>query len=118
MSVVKIRLARGGSKKRPHYKIVVANATAPRDGSFIEKVGYYNPLLPKNHDERFVLKLDRIQEWLKVGAQPTDKVAKFIQTKGGQLPEKIQVKMDKKLAQIKAKASAPKKEAAGEAAAE
>jgi len=75
---VKIRLARGGSKKRPFYAIVIANSRAPRDGAFVEKVGTYNPMLPSDHPERVVLKEDRVKEWLAKGAQPTDRVAKFL----------------------------------------
>ncbi len=79
---LKIRLARGGAKKRPFYRIVVAENTAPRDGRFIEKVGTYNPLLPKDHPERVVLKLERIQHWLSVGAKPTDRVLRFLDAAG------------------------------------
>ncbi len=70
----KIRLARGGSKKRPFYRIVVADARMPRDGRFIEKVGTYDPRLPSDHPERIVVKTERIQEWLGKGAQPTERV--------------------------------------------
>lgn len=77
--MLKIRLARGGAKKRPYYHIVVADSHAPRDGKFIEKVGSYNPMLPKDSaTPRVVLKADRIAEWLGKGAQPTDRVARFI----------------------------------------
>lgn len=76
---VKIRLARGGTKKVPYYRLVVADARAPRDGEFIEKVGTYNPLLKKSDDNRFILKRDRIEYWLSQGAQPTERVLKFIQ---------------------------------------
>ncbi len=75
---VKIRLTRGGAKKRPFYSIVIADTRSPRDGRFIEKVGTYNPMLEKDHPERLVLKADRIKHWLSVGAQPTDRVAKFL----------------------------------------
>jgi len=75
---VKIRLARGGAKKRPFYAIVVADSRSPRDGNFIEKVGTYNPMVPNDHPERLVLKEERIKEWLSKGAQPTDRVAKFL----------------------------------------
>lgn len=74
--MLKIRLARGGAKKRPYYSIVVADSHSPRDGRFIEKVGSYNPLLKKDDPNRVVLKVERIQEWLKKGAQPTDRVAR------------------------------------------
>ncbi len=79
---LRIRLARGGAKKRPFYRIVVAESTAPRDGRFIEKVGTYNPLLPKDHPERVVLKEERIKYWLSVGAKPTDRVLRFLDAKG------------------------------------
>jgi small subunit ribosomal protein S16 len=75
---LKIRLARGGAKKRPFYAIVVADARSPRDGRFIERVGTYNPMVEKGHPERLVLKTERIQHWLAVGAQPTDRVARFL----------------------------------------
>jgi small subunit ribosomal protein S16 len=74
--MLKIRLARGGAKKRPYYSIVVADSHSPRDGRFIEKVGSYNPLLKKDDPNRVVLKVERIQEWIKKGAQPTDRVAR------------------------------------------
>ena len=79
--MLKIRLSRGGSKKRPYYTIVVANSTAARDGKFIEKVGTYNPMLPKD-GQRVTLKVERIAEWLKKGAQPTDRVARFLSQEG------------------------------------
>src|SRR4051812_12767099 len=79
--MLKIRLARGGAKKRPYYHIVVADSRAPRDGRFIEKVGSYNPLLPKDQP-RVVLKAERITEWLSKGAQPTDRAARFLGNEG------------------------------------
>ncbi|MEG3085886.1 30S ribosomal protein S16 [Sphingomonas sp. PB4P5] len=79
---VSIRLTRGGSKKRPYYKIVVADARAPRDGKFIEKIGTYNPLLAKDDEKRIVLDADRAKHWLSVGAQPTDRVARFLDVAG------------------------------------
>ncbi|HHN66665.1 MAG TPA: 30S ribosomal protein S16 [Thermopetrobacter sp.] len=79
---LRIRLARGGAKKRPFYRIVVAENTAPRDGRFVEKVGTYNPLLPKDHPERVTLKVERIRHWLSVGAQPTDRVLRFLDAEG------------------------------------
>jgi small subunit ribosomal protein S16 len=75
---VKIRLSRGGAKKRPYYQIVIADARSPRDGNFIERVGTYNPMLPADHPERITLKEDRVKEWLSKGAQPTDRVVKFL----------------------------------------
>ncbi len=79
--MLKIRLSRGGSKKRPYYTVVIADAAAPRDGKFIEKVGTYNPMLPKDA-KRVNLKVERIAEWLKKGAQPTDRVARFLAQEG------------------------------------
>lgn len=79
---LKIRLARGGTKKRPYYRVVVAEATAPRDGRFIEKLGTYNPLLPKDHADRVTLIEDRVKHWLSVGAQPTDRVLRFLDARG------------------------------------
>ena len=77
--MLKIRLARGGAKKRPYYYIVVADSHAPRDGKFLERVGTYNPMLAKDGEKpRVTLKADRISEWLSKGAQPTDRVARFI----------------------------------------
>lgn len=80
--MLKIRLSRGGAKKRPYYSIVVADSRAPRDGRFIEKVGAYNPLLKKDDPNRVVLKVERIEEWVKKGAQPTDRVARFLSQQG------------------------------------
>ncbi len=74
----KIRLSRGGAKKRPFYRIVVADTRSPRDGRFIERVGTYNPMVAKDHPERVVLKEDRIKHWLANGALPTDRVARFL----------------------------------------
>ena len=77
--MLKIRLARGGAKKRPYYHIVIADSHSPRDGKFIEKVGSYNPMLPKDGaTPRVALKVERIAEWLGKGAQPTDRVARFL----------------------------------------
>jgi small subunit ribosomal protein S16 len=79
---LKIRLSRGGSKKRPVYRIVVADARAPRDGRFIEKIGTYNPLLAKDAADRITLVAERARHWLSVGAQPTDRVARFLDAAG------------------------------------
>jgi len=79
---VAIRLARGGAKKRPYYRIVVANSRSPRDGAFIEKIGSYNPLLAKDDANRVVIDADRAKHWLSVGAQPTDRVARFLDAAG------------------------------------
>jgi small subunit ribosomal protein S16 len=75
---LKIRLARGGAKKRPFYRIVVAENTSPRDGLFIEKVGTYNPMVAKDHPQRLTVNAERVQHWLSVGAKPTDRVHKFL----------------------------------------
>ncbi|BEV09685.1 30S ribosomal protein S16 [Asticcacaulis sp. DW145] len=80
--MLKIRLARGGSKKRPYYHIVIADAAAPRDGKFIAKVGSYNPMLSKDDANRVTLKTEVIADWLKKGAQPTDRVARFLSKEG------------------------------------
>jgi small subunit ribosomal protein S16 len=77
-----MRLSRGGSKKRPYYRIVVADARSPRDGKFIEKIGTYNPLLAKDNADRIKLDTDRAKHWLSVGAQPTDRVARFLDVTG------------------------------------
>jgi len=79
---VKIRLARGGTKKRPHYSIVVSDSRAARDSGYIEKVGTYNPMLPKDAAGRVVLKTERVQHWLGQGAQPTDRTALFLSQAG------------------------------------
>jgi len=78
----KIRLARGGSKKRPFYRIVVADSRMPRDGRFIEKIGTYNPLLPKDSEERVKIDLDRVKHWMDQGAQVTDRVSRFLEAAG------------------------------------
>ena len=77
-----MRLSRGGSKKRPYYKIVVADARAPRDGKFIERIGSYNPQLPKDSAERMILDTERAKYWLAAGAQPSDRVARFLDVAG------------------------------------
>lgn len=79
---ISMRLSRGGSKKRPYYKIVVANSRAPRDGKYLEQIGVYNPLLAKDSGERVKLNEERAKHWLSVGAQPTDRVARFLDTMG------------------------------------
>ncbi len=97
---LKIRLARGGAKKRPFYRIVVAEASSPRDGRFVEKVGTYNPLLPHGHADRIVLNVERIKHWLSVGAQATDRVELFLGNAG---------LVEKKVRAADPKKSAPKK---------
>jgi len=79
---LKIRLSRGGAKKRPFYKIVVAEALSPRDGKFIERLGSYNPMVPKDHAERLVLDVERAKYWMSKGAQPTLRVAKMLSADG------------------------------------
>lgn len=119
---VRIRLARHGSKKRPHYAIVVANSDSPRDGRYIEKVGRYNPMVEKDHPERLVVNEERVKHWLQTGALPTDRVARFLSTLGlvkapafGNDPVKSQ---PKKKAQERLKAEADAREAAEAAAKE
>ena len=79
---LKIRLSRGGAKKRPFYRIVIADVRAPRDGRFIERVGTYNPMLPKDSEERIQLNEERIKHWLANGAKPTDRVLRFLDAAG------------------------------------
>jgi len=79
---LKLRLARAGAKKRPFYRIVVADARAPRDGRFIEIVGTYDPMLPKTDENRVTIKTERVQHWLGAGAQPTDRVLRFLDAAG------------------------------------
>jgi small subunit ribosomal protein S16 len=114
---LKIRLARGGAKKRPFYSIVVADSRSPRDGRFIEKLGTYNPMLDRGHAERLTLKAERVQHWLGVGALPTDRVARFLGDAG--LVEKRAITQTPKKSAPKAKAQERAKaaaEAAGAAA--
>jgi small subunit ribosomal protein S16 len=79
---LKIRLARAGAKKRPYYRIVIADSKSPRDGRYIEKIGTFDPLLPKDHGERVRLDQDRVKHWLSHGAQPTDRVLRFLDAAG------------------------------------
>ncbi len=79
---MKIRLARGDSKKRPFYRIVAADSRMPRDGRFIEKLGTYNPLLPKDSEDRVKMNMERVQNWLDQGAQPTDRISRFLEAAG------------------------------------
>lgn len=122
--MLKIRLARGGAKKRPYYSIVIADSHSPRDGRFIEKVGSYNPLLKKDDPNRIVLKIERIQEWLKKGAQPTDRVARELAKHGlakweaGNNPKKGEPgQKAKERAEERAQREADRAAAAAEAAA-
>jgi small subunit ribosomal protein S16 len=122
--MLKIRLARGGAKKRPYYSIVIADSHSPRDGRFIEKVGAYNPLLKKDDPNRVTLKVERIQEWLKKGAQPTDRVARELSKHGlaqwqaGSNPKKGEPgQKAKERAEERAQREADRAAAAAEAAA-
>ena len=125
---LKIRLARGGAKRRPHYRIVIAEATSPRDGRFIEKIGLWNPILPKDHADRVTIDADRARHWLSVGAQPTDRVARFLDAAGlmtrvarnnpgKALPGKKRSEREKAAAEAKAASDAAAAEAAATAAA-
>ena len=113
---LKIRLARAGAKKRPYYHIVVADSRSPRDGRFIEKVGAYNPMLPSDHAERVRLVGERITHWLSQGAQPTDRVARFLGNAGliakPSYNEQPKQSAPKKKAQERAAAAAKAAEAA------
>ena len=117
---MKIRLARGGSKKRPFYRVVATDSRMPRDGRFIEKLGTYNPLLAKDSEERVKLDLDRIKYWLGEGAQPTDRVARMLEA-AGLLEKKERANMKKgepgKKAKDRVEEKAAKAAAAAEAAA-
>ncbi|MBK4216622.1 30S ribosomal protein S16 [Paracoccus caeni] len=120
---MKIRLARGGSKKRPHYAVVATDSRMPRDGRFLEKLGTYNPLLPKDSEDRVKLNMERVQYWLSQGAQPTDRVARFLEAAGAK--EKTErknlkkaepgAKAKKRAEEKAAKAAAPVEEAAASA---
>jgi small subunit ribosomal protein S16 len=114
---LKIRLARGGAKKRPFYSIVVADSRSPRDGRFIEKLGTYNPMLDRSHNDRVTLKAERIQHWLGVGALPTERVARFLGEAGmiekPAIPDNPTKSQPKARAQERAKAA---EEAGGAAA--
>jgi small subunit ribosomal protein S16 len=116
---MKIRLARGGSKKRPHYAIVAADSRMARDGRFIEKLGTYNPLLPKDSEERVRMDLERVRHWLGQGAQPTDRVSRFLEA-ADVLPRRERANLKKaepgKKAQERAKERAEKAAAAEPAA--
>ena len=117
---MKIRLARGGSKKRPFYRIVAADSRMPRDGRYVEKLGTYNPLLPKDSEERVKMDMERVQYWLGEGAQPTDRVSRFLEA-AGVLEKKERANLKKgepgKKAQDRVEEKAAKASAAAEAAA-
>jgi len=116
---MKIRLARGGSKKRPFYAIVAADSRMPRDGRFIEKLGTYNPMLPKDSEDRVKMDIDRVKHWLGEGAQPTDRVARMLEA-AEVMPKKERSNPKKgapgKAAQARADEKAEKAKAAEEAA--
>ena len=109
---VVIRMSRAGTKKRPFYHIVAADSRFPRDGRFIERLGFFNPLLPKDNKERLKLDLDKVKEWMKKGAQPTDRVMRFLDAAGvakrkaRNNPEKAVPRKERK-AQAEAAAAAP-----------
>ncbi|MCP5038552.1 MAG: 30S ribosomal protein S16 [Rhodobacteraceae bacterium] len=123
---MKIRLARGGSKKRPFYRIVAADSRMPRDGRFIEKLGTYNPLLPKDSEERVKMDVDAIKAWLEKGAQPTDRVSRMLEAAGviekkqrsnpkkGTPGAKANERAEEKAAKAAAASEAPAEEASAE----
>ena len=119
---LKIRLARGGAKKRPFFSIVIADSRSPRDGRFIEKLGTYNPMLPREHAQRLTLDKERIAHWLKVGAQPSDRVARFLAQAEMMKPRERREQTKKPLPRaktqerLKAAAAAPPPAAPAEAA--
>ncbi len=122
---LKIRMSRGGAKKRPFFRIVVADSRKPRDGRYIERVGTYDPLLPKDHEGRITLVEDRIKHWLSVGARPSDRVNRFLDAAGilkrkpRNNPQKAlpgQKRLDREEAKLEAEEKA-KEEAAAAAAA-
>jgi small subunit ribosomal protein S16 len=110
---IKIRLARGGAKKRPFYRIVIADSRSPRDGRFIERIGSYNPMVAQDHPDRLKFDAERAKHWLSVGAQPTDRVAKFLANAGLMAPRPRREQTKKN--QPKAKAQERAKAAAGAA---
>lgn len=114
---MKIRLARGGSKKRPFYRIVAADSRMPRDGRYIEKLGTYNPLLAKDNDQRVVMDIDRVKHWLAQGAQVTDRVSRMLEA-AGVIEKKQRANLKKGEPGKQAKARAEQKEAKTAAAAE
>jgi small subunit ribosomal protein S16 len=108
---LKIRMTRGGAKKRPFYSIVVADSRSPRDGRFIEKLGTYNPMLDRGHKERVTLKSERIEHWIKMGATPSDRVARFLGDAG--LRPKPEIRETPKKSAPRAKAQERAKVAGG-----
>ena len=114
---MKIRLARGGSKKRPFYRIVAADSRMPRDGRYIEKLGTYNPLLPKDSEERVKMNMERVQYWLGEGAQPTDRISRMLEA-AGVLEKKARANMKQAVPGKKAQDRTEEKAATAAAAAE
>ena len=114
---LKIRMTRGGAKKRPFYSIGIADSRSPRDGRFIEKVGTYNPMLDRGHKDRVVLKAERIQHWMKMGATPSDRVARFLGDAGLAPKPEIRETPKKSAPRAKAQERAKAAEGATEAAA-
>lgn len=108
---LRIRLSRGGAKKRPFYRIVVAEITSPRDGRFVERLGTYNPMLPSDHEQRVTLKTERVEHWIKMGATPTERVHKLLGAAGMMEPFKYN-EQPKKSAPGKKRAEREKEEAA------
>ncbi len=112
-----IRLARGGAKKRPYYRIVVADSRAPRDGRFIEKIGTYNPMLPKDSEDRVKFDAERVKHWLGEGARPSDRIARFLEA-AGLLETKTRSNPNKAKPGAKALERVEERKAKAEAAAE
>lgn len=115
---VRIRLSRGGSKKRPFYRVVAADQRAPRDGRFIEKLGTYNPLLPQDHEQRLVINEERVKYWLGVGAQPTERLEKLFSNLGLVKAPALREQPKKSATKAKAQERMKEKEAAAAANAE
>lgn len=115
---VRIRLSRGGSKKRPFYRVVAADQRAPRDGRFIEKLGTYNPLLPQDHEQRLVINEERVKYWLGVGAQPTERLEKLFSNLGLVKAPTLREQPKKSAPKAKAQERMKEKEAAAAANAE
>ena len=115
---VRIRLSRGGSKKRPFYRVVAADQRAPRDGRFIEKLGTYNPLLPQDHEQRLVINEERVKYWLGIGAQPTERLEKLFSNLGLVKAPALREQPKKSAPKAKAQERMKEKEAAAAANAE
>ena len=115
---VRIRLSRGGSKKHPYYRVVAADQRAPRDGRFIERLGSYNPLLPKDHQERLVLDVEKVKAWLQKGAQPTERLQKLFANLGLCAAPKLHDQPKKSAPKAKAMERIKEKEEKAKAAAE